>query len=397
MQTAGRSQFWPLAGALIGALLVATAIAAALSAQQWVVAGLAGAAGLALWRGALAGSTPATPVLFDAAAFALFAVQRNNSLGFWQLAGPWADGVRFDFVDASIAYCVYLIGTLAALIGNRRALRPIEAIALVATPFLFKLVFLLGADWHMAEIGAYVGLVSFPAKTFVGRAVTLFVVCECGLQLLSLVTVNRVARRLSLHGLILATCVFAALTPLIANAAQAVASPLGAIVVGSLLAALAQAGLWGIVYFATGLTLDGLAGRPPSVTSSWGHLRSGAVRGAIYGGVFMALVLGFAAPLRQPAFVAFLLAHAALAAPIAGAFAFPLAQTLIGSADGTAPFFGRLRAAYGDARAWTRGIVVGVGCWTAYAGDLSHAPSGVRFAHRLSRRRDRLCRRRRAV
>ena len=66
-------------------------------------------------------------------------------------------------------------------------------------------------------------------------------------------------------------------------------------------------------------------------------------------------------------------------APIAGAIAFPLAQTLIGSADGTAPFFGRLRAAYGDPRAWTRGIVVGVGCWWAYVGDLVHADPLSRF------------------
>jgi cyclic beta-1,2-glucan synthetase len=373
-------QRWPLAGALVGALLVMAAIYASLSAQNWMFAGIAGAAGLALWRRAFASSSEATPVLFDAAAFALFAFQRNDSLGFWQLAGPWADGLRLDVADASIAYCVFLCGTLAALISDRRALRPIEAIGLIAIPFLFKLVILLGADWHMAQIGAFFGLTAFPAQTFVGRALTLFVICEVGLQLLALVGVDRPARHLKVHGLMLAMSAFAALSPLIANAAQAVATPIGGIVVGALAAALAEAGLWGIVYFTTGLTLDALAGRPPSFAAGWGHLRTGAVKGAIYGGVFMLLMLGLSAPLRHPGFVAFLLANAPLAAPLAGAIAFPLAQTLIGSADGAAPFFGRLRLAYSNRRAYARGVVVGVGCWWAYAIDLTHMAPSARFA-----------------
>ena len=379
IRTASRPQRYPLPGALVGALLVAAAIYASLSAREWVFAAIAGAAGVELWRRAFAGPTVDAAILLDAVAFALFAYQRNDLLGFWQLAGPWADLLRLDVADAAIAYCVYLCGTLAALIGDRRALRPIEAIGLIAIPFLFKLIVLLGADWHMAEIGGFVGLSAFPAQTAVGRAVTLFVISEVGLQLLSLVGVDRPARRLRLHALLLAISVFAALTPLIANAAQAVASPVGAIVVGAVAAALAEAGLWGIVYFATGLTLDALSGRPPSVGATWGHLRSGAVRGAIYGGLFMLLVLAISAPLRQPAVDAFLLGNAPLVAPILGAIAFPLAQTLIGSADGTAPFFGRLRVAYCDARAWARGLVVGAGCWWAYAADVAHMWPSVRF------------------
>ena len=89
--TATRAPSPALTLALIGVALVAIAIFASLSARNWIVAGLAGAAGLALWRRALIGGWPATPILLDAAAFAIFAFQRNDSLGFWQLAGPWAD------------------------------------------------------------------------------------------------------------------------------------------------------------------------------------------------------------------------------------------------------------------------------------------------------------------
>ena len=370
-----------LVAAAVGAALLAAAIYASLAAREWMIAGLAGAAGLALLRQAFLGALPMTPVIVDAVAFALFAYQRNDSLAFWQLAGSWADSLRLDVADATVAYCLYLGGALAALFGSARPLRPIEALGLVATPFLFKLVVLLGADWHMAEIGGLAfAFASFPVKVLVGRTAVLFVLCEAALQLLSLIGVGRAARRPALHGLVFALSAFAALTPLLANFAQVGASPIGRIIFGSLFAALAEAGLWGVVYFMTGLVLDSLSGRPPSLVSARANLRGGATRGAIYGGVFMLLILAVSTPLRAGGIVAFILGHSQFVAPLAGAIAFPLAQTLIGSADGTPPFVGRLRAAYGDARAWARGAVVGGGCWWAYAGDLVHAEPLSRFS-----------------
>ncbi|MGD0641599.1 MAG: hypothetical protein ABSC22_12705, partial [Roseiarcus sp.] len=368
--------------ALIGALCVAIAIFVSLAAQNWIAAGLAGAAGLALWRRALLGVWPAWPIVVDAAAFAIFAFQRNDSLAFWQLAGPWADVLRFNAADAAIGYAIYLGGTLAGLTGAYRALRPIEAIGLVAIPFLFKLGVALGADWHMAELGALAtgGVAApFQAQVFVGRALVLFCVSEIGLEILSLVGVGRLARAPKLHGLMLAIAALGAVTPLLANFAQNVAAPVPAIAFGALFAALAQAGLWGLVYFATGLALDALTARPPSFVSAWDNWRAGLVKGAIYGGMFMLVVLAVAAPLRVPDFVAFVTSYAHLAAPAAGALAFPFAKTLIGSADGTPPFFGRLVSAYRDRRAMARGAVVGVGFSLAYATSLAHMPPNLRF------------------
>lgn len=369
--------------ALIGAVFVSVAVYASLSGREWLVAGLAGAVGMASWRRAFLGSWAARPMLFHAAAFAIFAIQRNDSLGFWQLAGPWADVPRFDVADAAIAYCVYVGGSLSALIGAYRSPRPIEAIGLVALPFLFKLGITLGADWHMAELGGWAtgGLVSsFPAQVFVGRLLVIVFISEIGLAILSLMGVGRLVRTPKLHALVAAMAAFGALTPLLANFAQTVAQPVAAIAFGSLFAALAQAGLWGLVYFATGIALDALAMRPPTFASIWTHWREGTVKGAIYGGLYMLVVLAIAAPLRNPDFVAFVKAYAVIVAPIAGAIAFPFAQTLIGSADGTPPFFGRLRRAYRDRRALARGAVAGSGALLAFLMTVGRGSPSLRFA-----------------
>ena len=103
------------------------------------------------------------------------------------------------------------------------------------------------------------------------------------------------------------------------------------------------------------------------------------IKGAIYGGVFMFLMLVVAAPLREPAVVAFVKAHAMMLAPFAGALVYPLAQTIVGSADGTPPFFGRLRQNYRDPRAYARGVVVGIGAAWALTAGLSEASGAARF------------------
>src|SRR6202042_2535580 len=102
-----------------GVALLAIAFYAAIAAREPIVAALAGAAGLALLRWARA-ERPYSPALIavDAAAFAIFAFQRNDSLGFWQLPGPWADVWRFDPAGATIALIVYAGGSILALIGG---------------------------------------------------------------------------------------------------------------------------------------------------------------------------------------------------------------------------------------------------------------------------------------
>jgi cyclic beta-1,2-glucan synthetase len=353
----------PMPLALGGAALLAIAFYAAIAAREPIVAALAGAAGLAFLRWARA-ERPYSPALIavDAAAFAIFAFQRNDSIGVWQLPGPWADVWRFTPTGATMALIVYSGGSLMVLVAGFRGLRLIEAISLIAVPFLFNLLLTVGADWHMAEIGALASAhatLPFPAQVMIGRALTLWFVGEAMLTLINLVSVDRLPRSVRTHAVFALSGAIAAATPLIANAAQLVDEPVLAIFVSSACAALAQAGLWAIVYLLTGISLDWLAGRPPRFETTWEHWRTGFVKGAIYGALFMGFILIAALALRAPGAAAILDRYALLVGALGGALGFPLAKTIIGSADGTAPFFGRLKAAYRDPRGPARGIVAG--------------------------------------
>ncbi len=368
--------------AAVGAALVALAIIVSLSMRQWGIAGLAGAAGVAMWRQAKLGRWTSTVLPLDVFAFAILGYQRNDYLSLWQLVGPWGDVFRFNAVGAAIGYGFYVVGTLLALRSQYRSLRPVEAIAMIAIPFMFNQLVNMGADWHMAEIANELVPFNgwpFPYQVFLGRAVVLFVLAELGLAGLSLIELDRWPRSPRTHGLLFACAVFGAATPLIANSAQLVAQPFFAIFVGALAAAIVQGALWSVTYVATGLPLDALAGRPPRFLALYQHARDGAIKGAIYGGVFMALILAFAFVLGLPGVADVLRAGYWVLGPVLGALAFPFLQTLIGSADGTPPFVGRLNAAYRDGLAYARGVVVGLGCAYAYAVDLAAQSGGARF------------------
>ncbi|HLH48404.1 MAG TPA: glycosyl transferase family 36, partial [Roseiarcus sp.] len=374
-----------LAFAAGGAVLVAAGLWTSLALQAWIVAALLGAAGLAGWRYAATRSLGSPiEIALDAAAFAIFAIVRNNAIGFWQLPGPWKDVPFFNLSGAEIAYAVYLGGFLCALVLGRRGLRAVEALSLIATPFLFNLLMTIAADWHMQQLGALLtsGLpLSFQGQVFIGRAAILFVVAEAMLAAFATMRMGRPALDPKLHGLLVVVAALAAATPPLANFAQLAGfSPALAIIVGAVFAALAQAGLWSIVYVLTGVALDWIGGKPPSTLSVYAHWRAGLVKGAIYGGLFMFGILAVAAPLRVPAFAAFAETNALLLSPLVGALAFPLAATIVGSADGTPPFFGRLVAAYRNPRAYARGAVAGLGAALALTSNLRDADGLTRFA-----------------
>ena len=369
--------------AVAAAALLALGLYAAIVMLQPIVAAAAGAAGLALLRRARA-ERPYSPALIvlDAAAFAIFAFQRNDSIGFWQLPGPWADVWRFDAAGATIALIAYAGGSTLALISAFRGLRLIEALSLIAVPFLFNLLMATGADWHMAELGAIAtarASLPFAAQVAIGRAFTFWFVGEAMLTMIELVSVNRLPSSARTHGLFALSGAVAAATPLVANAAQLVAEPLLAVFFSSFCAALAQGGLWAIVYLLTGVILDWLGGRPPRFDAAWDHWRTGFVKGAIYGALFIGFILIAALILRAAGAAALFERAALLIGPVGGALAFPLAQTIMGSADGTAPFFGRLRLAYRDPRGPARGLVAGLGLALAYRAGLAAYDGGTRF------------------
>jgi cyclic beta-1,2-glucan synthetase len=370
--------------AFVGAALVAAGLWTSLALQLWIGAAVLGAAGLGAWRFAATGR-PGSPVqiIIDAIAFGIFAIARNNAIGFWQLPGPWKDVPLFNPAGAEIAYAVYLGGSLAAFLVGLRSLRVVESLGLIATPFLFNLIMTLAADWHMGELGSLLTpgvALSFQGQVFVGRAAILFIVAEAMLAAFATMRTGRPALDPKLHGLLIVVAALAAATPLLANFAQISGfSPVLGIFVGAIFASIAQAGLWSIVYVFTGVALDWIGGKAPSFVSVYAHWRIGLIKGAIYGGLFMFGLLTLAAPLRNPSFANFVKDNAVLLSPFIGALAFPLAATIVGSADGTPPFFGRLRAAYRDPRAYARGAVAGLGAAVALTSNLRDADGGTRF------------------
>ena len=93
----------------------------------------------------------------------------------------------------------------------------------------------------------------------------------------------------------------------------------------------------------------------------------------------MGLLLAAGDALETPAIRGMILALPELAGLLGGAALFPLAATIVASADGTPPFFGRLAEAYRDPRAYARGAVVGIGAALALTHGLRDEGGGVRF------------------
>ena len=213
-------------------------------------------------------------------------------------------------------------------------------------PWLFNLVLSLGNGGMMHDLGAMAtGGVALPEPVdlVVGRSIMLFAFCEVLTGLLRILVAGRLARDWRFHALLLGSAVHAAMTPHIADLPQ-IAGALGPLqpLVAIVAAALAQAGLWAIVFIVTGLTIDALNGTPPTFAAAYAPWRSGAVKGGIYGGVFMAIVVAGAAVLRLPGVTEAIRGGPILPAVLGCALLFPLAQTVISSADGTPPFFGAI-------------------------------------------------------
>ncbi len=161
------AQVWPV---IAGAALVAAGIWLAVAERQAIPAAIAGAGGLALLRWALA-ERPYSQALVASTPRPSRCSRslRNDGLGFWQLPGPWLDVLRFNLPSAAIALILYAAASAMALIAGSRGLRVVEALSLIAVPFLFNLLIVVGADWHMAELGAVVDPARGPAVPGPGR------------------------------------------------------------------------------------------------------------------------------------------------------------------------------------------------------------------------------------
>ncbi len=376
-----------LPGAFAFALIAAAAVAPLVlptgaAALATVVLGVGGLT--LIQRRAMGRGPTLSEGLIDAILLALLAIARDDALRIWQIPDTWQQILQLTALGEATVVLIYGLAAAATLTRGRRHIAISEAVGILLMPILFNLLLLLGSDVLMNRLGFWLtgkAAVDDRIRGVIGRGVVLVIFIEALIIALRGLVASRLPRDARLHVLLIGTAIHAVLTPVIADVTQHTAGfgPVVQFVLGILSAALAQSGLWAITFVVTGLAIDALSNRPPTFTVAYRHWIGGLIKGAIYGGVFMALLLAAGAALQTTWIVDAITGVPWLAGIAAGALLFPLAATVVASADGTPPFFGRLREAYRSPRLYARGAVVGLGTALALTSGLREAGGGTRF------------------
>ena len=379
-------QYFGYAG--ISLLLLAAVLCAGAGAQSWsaIATVVLGAGGLAALSPTFL-ARPIRPVslLTDVVVIGCFVAGRDPNAKLWSLPGQWLDIWHMTPEGAAVMVLLYVACATVAVVRFHRRLAARESLAIFLLPIVFNLVLILGADNLTRDLGRTLLFgMQLPdwAAGAVGRAAILVVFIEVHAAALRLLVAGSLTADRRLHTVLIGCAIHAALTPAIADVPQLIAAAAGPVVafpVAVVCAALAQSGLWAIVYIVVGLTIDALHGTPPIPSTARSHWWTGSVKGAIYGGVFIFLLLTVEAIFKTPGVVGFATNVPVLAGAIGGAAVFPLVQTIVGSADGTPPFFGRLAASYRRQRGYARGVVVGVGAALALSSNLRNEDGLFRF------------------
>ena len=282
----------------------------------------------------------------------------------WQPPVAAGDLLGLSRVGAVTAASLYLAASAWSLARSRRLLAPRISLVVLAIPFLFNGLWMLTSPDLTAALGQafWTGLAP-AAAAFLGRTLVIAGFNVCVFFAIGLVMDGRSTRSPRLHALLAACAVFAAATPWIADAAASpVASGMGDAawrIAAVVAATLAQAGLWAETHLVTGALLDAIRGRRPTGRATIAHAREGLARGAVFGGLFMALIQTVAFVLELPAAQSWLLRAPLLGLALVGGLLFAVVRTVVESFDGGAPFFGRLSANVLAPTNLLRGLVVG--------------------------------------
>ncbi len=350
------------------------------------VALLLGAGGLALLQLFATGRWPnRREAATDLAVLALMTVLRGDRYGVWQAPEGWGDLLGLSAGGAAAGVGVYLCVAASRLVRGRRHAGVRQAACVLLMPLLFNAVLLLGSEVLMRRLGFWMtgeAAVDDVLRAALGRGLVLLAVGEVLMTALRVLVAGTWPREPRLHLLVVGSALHAAASAPVADLPE-IAGPLGPVAQGVaavICAAVAQSGLWAFVYVMTGLVIDALGVRPPTAATVGKHWQSGWVKGAVFGGTFMGLLLLAGAVLGAPAVKSFALHLPPVAGVVGGALLFPLATTVVGSADETPPFFGRLRHSYGQPRAYWRGAAAGLGAALFLGANLPEAAGLARFA-----------------
>ena len=287
----------------------------------------------------------------------------SSPMAILQAPGAWADLVRLSQTSAGAAVVIYHLLNARSLATTGRHLGAVSGALVALTPFAFGDLAVLSRPGLVGEIGGRSGLEGEFAEV-AGRAAVLFLFNEAVALGLGLATKGSALRSIRGHLALLVVALYAAATPVVADlgsGATVAGWPAWARSLGMILAAMvAEGGLWAEVYLVTGLLLDAIGGAAPSGASTVQNPWTGLTKGAVYSGVFLAILLGAGALASSEAVRRLASSAPWVAGPLFGALAFPLVKTIFETFDGSQGFFRRAARAYRNPRLYLRGAVVGL-------------------------------------
>ena len=316
----------------------------------------------------------------------LLVLSVRGTLRIWQAPASWGEIFTFTDFAAALVIVVYFGLIIFSLATTSSREKPLHAAGVLAAPVLFNWLLLLQSPVLLQQSGSALMFGMKVSPEFfqaLGRVIVLTVFNEGVAGLVSILIAGRLVRDGRVHALLITSALWCGLTPAIANGgslASVASSPFifrMALVLAATMAS--QAGLWGQVYLLTGILLDVMHGKKP--TWYWGteHFRNGCVKGAVYSGIFMALVHSSALLLKTHQVHFLFTQHPLVTSLLIGALLFPLLKTIIESFDVSTPFFGRLANNYRSVTHCLRGAVVGGVLCCALRGGLLIAESLDRF------------------
>ncbi len=357
------------------------ALEAAGGKEHILVAGFFAAAAIYLLRPAVGRVRRGVDFALDFAAIGALGYLCDRTSVLWQAPETLDRLFALTPLGTNVAAAIYLVGVAAVPSGSRFGIRA----ALFLLPFLFSLLVALGSK-PIAELGGllFFGLdVPEGVRVIAARAVILFLLNEAVIVGLPLALGQFLPHQWRPHGILFLSALIAATTPFIASLASTshvafLPAPL-AVIAASIAAALAQAGLWGETYLVTQAMAGMLRGAPSLPAIVYNDWKTGAAKGAVYGLVFMFLLLAVGLVATWPPAVGMIAASGPLGGAILGAAAFPLLRAIVESTDSTPPFFARLALEYQRRANYPRGLVAGAAVGFALTIGLPAESGGTRF------------------
>jgi cyclic beta-1,2-glucan synthetase len=321
----------------------------------------------------------------NAAIAALLAWSADAGTAIWQAPSTWTDLAQISGFAATVFTLGHFLLLWTNVLRTGRHPSALVQAALAGLPFLFNWLLLLQSPGLLASIPGILPLPSDlrPFPHLIGRAVVLMVFNEALALTVNGIVAGTRLKEPKTHLLLLGSALFASVTPLFADAGSSQAAaglpwPMNDLAAVAAIV-LAQSGLWAEVYLMTGILMDSLKRRRP--TAYWGmqSFSAGLVKGAVYGAVFLGLVLA-AWRLADSQVVAEAFKSFGLAACVAAGFlVMPLVKTLLESFDGSDPFHTRLARSYRSPLPYVRGAAAGALVCLALDVQLSSLAGHERF------------------